>query len=123
MSDLKQLYDRVTTAQATIETVKNQIADALALGTPEGDEQALALESTLDSSIADEAKWHAFYDKLVNSSKGQNALQKFIPLTQTEIPVEDEDNTKVKAMNRADFEKMAPIARMDFIRGGGQITD
>lgn len=121
--DLKNFYDRVTTAQGAIETVKNQIADALALGTPEGDEQALALEAKLDTAIADEAKWHAFYNKLVDSSKGQNALEKFIPLTRTEMPDEPEEPTGQKSMTFAAFQELAPQARMAFVKSGGKIEN
>lgn len=119
--DLKNFYDRVITAQAAIETVKNQIADALALGTPEGEEQALALEATLDTAIADEAKWHAFYNKLVDSSKGQNALGKFIPLTSQEI--EEEPKDEKKTMKRVDWNALDPVARGQFITAGGKLED
>ena len=119
--DLKSFYDRVLTAQANIEMVKNQIADALALKTPEGDEQALALEPTLDAAVADEAKWHAFYDKLVDSSKGQNALGKFIPLTSQEI--NEEPATGKKIMKRAEFDNLAPRDRMAFSKSGGTLEE
>lgn len=122
MSDLKTLYDRVITAQANIETVKNQIADALALGTPEGEDQALALESALDQAVADEAKWRAFYNKLVNASQGSEALKKFIPLTSTEVPADDEAQEPDKrVMTFNDFQKLTPVAQMTFVKSGGTL--
>lgn len=122
MSDLKNLYDKVLTAQAEIETVKNEINDALALGTPEGDEQALALEMKLDESIAAEKKWHALYDKLASANQSKNTLRNFIPVQSEDIPVEGETQDP-KVINRAEFDNLDVVAKNAFVRGGGKVTD
>jgi len=119
MSDIKNLYDKVLNAQAEIETVKNQINDALALGTPEGDEQALTLEATLDAAIVNEAKWHGLYDKLATANESKGTLKNFIPVQEEDIP--DGEPEDLKVMNRADFEKLDPQKRKEFVRGGGRI--
>lgn len=122
MSDLKLLYDRVLTAQGKVETVKNQINDALALGTPENEEQALGMESTLDEAITEESKWHALYDKAVNATKNAGTLKHFVPAIAEEIPAEG-DPTEGKIKSRADFDALNYVAREEFIKAGGKVTD
>ena len=122
MSDIKTLYDKVLTAQADIETVRNQINDALALGTPEGDEGALALEPKLDESIANEKKWHALYDKLASANESKGTLKHFIPVQAEDIPAEGETQDP-KVINRAEFDKLDVSAKNAFVRGGGKVTD
>ena len=121
MSDMKTLYDRVLTAQANIENVKNQINVALALGTPEGDTQALEMESALDTAIAEEQRWHAFYDKLAGAQSETNTAKKFVPIEAEDIPAEDA-NPK-GTMTRAEFQNLNPAARVDFLRSGGKVID
>lgn len=122
MSDLKLLYDRVLTAQAKVEAVKNQITDALALGTPEGEEQALGMESTLDEAITEETKWHALYDKAVNASKDAGTLKHFVPAIAESIPAEGEvDDGKI--VSREEFNALNTTAREKFINAGGTVVD
>jgi hypothetical protein len=122
MSDLKNLYDRVLTAQADIEGVKNEINDALALGTPEGEEQALALELKLDETIANEAKWLSLYNKLSSANENSGKLKNFLHVSVEEIPVEDEEKTK-GIINRAEFDALNAAEKDDFVRAGGKVTD
>ena len=121
MSDMKTLYDRVLTAQANIEIVKNQINVALALGTPEGDTQALEMDSALDTAVAEEQKWHAFYDKLAGAQGTTNTAKKFVPIEAEEIPADDEKQPKT--MKRADWNALAPVARAQFVTAGGKVED
>ena len=118
MSDLKLLQDRVLKAQADLAEVKNQIFAALALGTPEGDEQALELEAKHDEAVASEKRWHDFYDKTV--AEARNVLEKFVPVQPQDIPVDGENP---KAMKRAEFNNLTPADRMKFIRNGGKLED
>lgn len=122
MSDLKPIYDRVLTAQGKVESVRNQIADAFALNTKEGDEQALALESTLDEAIAEEARFRALYDKAVNANKNAGTLKHFVPALAEEIPA-DGDVSKGKTMKRAEWQALASDERRKFIYSGGVLED
>jgi hypothetical protein len=119
MSDAKNLYDRVLTAQAEIETVKNQINEALAQGTPEGDEQAFALESKLDESIANEARLVNLYTKMTSANDSKGRLKNFTPVQPEEI--EDEDSPEPKVMPRVEFEKLNPVERKAFVKNGGSV--
>lgn len=120
MDKFKILHDRVLTAQAQVETVRTAINEALALGTPEGEEQALALETSLDQATAEEAKWHALYDKVVTSSKTTNPLTAFVPLEAKDIP---EENSKGNTMTRADWSALNYADREKFIKAGGTLVD
>lgn len=120
MSDLKNLYDRVLNAQADVEKVKNQINEALALGTPEGDDQALALEATLDEATAEATKWLALYDKVSKPQKGAD-LTKFVPVSET--PTEPDGEKSKGTIKRSEFQSLKPRDRMKFVKGGGMIED
>lgn len=120
MDQFKLFHDRVLTAQGEVESARNAISQALALGTPEGDEQALTLEATLDAAIANEKKWHAFYDKVVASARTKNPLDAFVPLESRNIP--DGEKPKGK-MTLSEYKAMTPKARLAFAKGGGKIEE
>ena len=120
MDQFKLFHDRVLTAQGEVDSVRNAINQALALGTPEGEEQALTLEAMLDAAVANEKKWHDFYDKVIDSAKTKNPLARFVPVEGREIP--DEEKSE-KVINRAGFDALDPAARTKFVNAGGKVTD
>ena len=121
MDQFKLFHDRVLTAQGEVDSVRNAINQALALGTPEGEEQALTLEASLDAAVANEKKWHDFYDKVISSAKTKNPLAQFVPVEGREIPAEGEAGGKI--INRAGFDSLDPAAKEKFLKAGGKVTD
>lgn len=121
MSDLKNLYDRVLIAQAETEKVKNQIAEALAVGTKEGEERALALESQLDETVAEETRWHALYDKMVKS-KSDQTLQNFVPISDTPADAEAQPASP-KVLKLREYQNLAPRERLAFAKSGGKLEE
>lgn len=120
MTDLKPIYDRVLSAQAKVDEIVNSINAAMALGTPEGDEQALALESTLDEAKANADKMKSFYDKVIETAKTNNPIKNFVPITETQPDPEEKKQNVVK---RSEFELMGQMERAGFVKGGGKIED
>src|SRR5688500_15262154 len=120
MADLKPYYDNVLKTQADLQSIINNMDAAMLLGTPKGEEQALALEPTLDEAIAKAERAQAFYDKLVAASKTANVAKNFVPVSETP-PTPDEQSKGI--MNRAEFEQLDQSARAEFIKNGGKIQD
>lgn len=118
MSDLKPMYDRVLTAQSEVGKIRNQMVAALALGTTEGEDHALALEATLDAAIAEETKWSNLYNKLVSAEKTTNVLQNFVPANASE-PQEPGKKT----MKRTEWKALNHQDRRSFITAGGLLED
>ena len=121
MTDLKPYYDNVLKAQANVQAVINQIDELMKLGTPEGEEQALALEPQLDEATAKAEKAQQFYNKLLNASKTSDVTKNFLPVSAEQIPDEEEEETGI--MTRAEFDALRPAARAEFIGSGGEIVD
>jgi hypothetical protein len=120
MTDLKPYYDNVLKAQANVQAVINQIDELMALGTPEGDEQAMALAPQLDEATAKAEKAENFYNKLRKASETSNVTRNFLPVSAEEIPDEEEKKPK-GVMNRAEFEKLDARERKEFVLQGGRV--
>lgn len=122
MADLKLYLDQVTNAQAAVQSIVNQIDAALQLETPEGADQALALESQLDEAIAKRTKAEGFYNKIVNAMKTTDLLKNFVPVSET--PSEPDSSTNSQGiMKRAAWLALSHIDRAAFIKGGGTLED
>lgn len=121
MADLKLYLDQVTNAQAAVQSIVNQIDAALQLGTPEGADQALALESQLDEAIAKRSQAEGFYNKIVNAMKSTDLLKNFVPVSDTlSTPTEE---AKPKVVNMAAWKNMTPRERLEFAKSGGKLED
>ena len=121
MADLKLYLDRVTNAQANVQSILNQIDAAMQLNTPEGAEQALALESQLDEAIAIREKDEQFYNKIVNATKPTDLLQNFVPVS--EPPNAPTEETKPNIVNLSAWNTMTPRERLAFAKAGGKLED
>lgn len=122
MADLKLYLDQVTSAQANVQSILNQIDAAMQLGTPEGAEQALALEPKLDEAIAKRDQAETFYNKIVNAAKSGNVLENFVPVSETPTePTGEESPTGV--MTLAAYNALTPKERLAFANRGGKIQD
>jgi hypothetical protein len=121
MIDFKPYYDNVLNAQAAVQEIINSIDAAMKLGTPEGEEQALALEPQLDAATAKAEAAQAFYDKLVKASKTTNVVKNFVPVSET--PTNPEEENSKGPMKRADFQALTPAARKKYIFSGGEVED
>jgi hypothetical protein len=121
MADLKLYLDQVTSAQANLETIKNQIDVALQLGTPEGAEQALAMESQLDEAIAKRDQAEQFYNKMVTAMKSSDLLKNFVPVSET--PTTTEEPSMPNLVNLSAWNKMTPRERLAFAKAGGKLED
>jgi hypothetical protein len=121
MADLKPFLDRVTNAQAAVQSIVNQIEAAMKLETPEGAEEALALESNLDEAIAKRDQAQQFYNKLVKAQAPNDLLKNFVPVS--ELPVEPEGNPDGKTMKRTEFQALDSRKRWEFIRSGGTLLE
>jgi hypothetical protein len=118
MTDFKALYDRVVNAQAAVQTILNQIDAALQLGTDEGASEALALEPTLDESIAKRDQAQAFYDKVKAASQSNQVNVNFVPVSETPAT---EDEKKPKVMSLAEYNAMSPRDRLAYAKSGGTL--
>lgn len=121
MTDFKALYDRVVNAQAAVQIILNKIDAALQLGTDEGASEALALETTLDESIAKRDQAQAFYDKVKAASQSNQVNVNFVPVSET--PATPEDEQPAGVMKRADFFALDTAKREQFIAKGGKIEE
>jgi hypothetical protein len=121
MTDLKPYYDRVISAQANLQAVVNEIDTAMALGTPEGEAAALALESKLDEATAKVEAAEAFYAKIQKGAKTSTAAKNFVPVSTTDAT--DGEAAKKGVMKRADFDALEAFEKSDFVKSGGKIED
>jgi len=122
MADLKLYLDQVTNAQTAVQSIVNQIDAALQLGTPEGADQALALESQLDEAIAKRSQAEGFYNKIVNAMKTTDLLQNFVPVSETSnAPADEQDKPKV--LNLSEYNRLSPRERLAFAKGGGTLEE
>lgn len=122
MTDLKPYYDRVLNAQAAVQAVVNKIDAAMKLGTPEGEDQALALEAELDAATAAAESAQKFYNKLLNATKTSNVVQNFVPITETPNDP-DADKKDDKVMKLSEFQALDPKVRLAFVQANGIVED
>jgi len=122
MADLKLYLDRVTNAQANVQSILNQIDAAMQLNTPEGAEQALALESQLDEAIAKREKDEKFYNKIVSAMKPNDLLKDFVPVSETSS-APDKEQEQPKVMNLAEYKNLSPRERLAFAKRGGTLEE
>jgi hypothetical protein len=122
MTDLKPYYDRVLNAQAAVQAVVNKIDAAMKLGTPEGEDQALALEAELDAATVAAESAQKFYNKLLNATKTSNVVQNFVPITETPNDP-DADKKDDKVMKLSEFQALDPKVRFAFIQANGVVED
>lgn len=121
MADLKLYLDQVTNAQTAVQSIVNQIDAALQLGTPEGADQALALESQLDEAIAKRTQAETFYSKIVNAMKTTDLLKNFVPVSET-TNTPDVSSTP-NLINFAAWNNMTPRERLAFAQAGGKLEE
>jgi hypothetical protein len=122
MADLKLYLDRVTNAQANVQSILNQIDAAMQLNTPEGAEQALALESQLDEAIANRDKDEKFYNKIVNAMKTTDLLKNFVPVSDTPTTTSEEEQPQ-GVMKLSEFQNLSPRERLAFAKAGGKLEE
>ena len=121
MNDFKPHYDRVLSAQAEVQNVLNEIDAAMKLGTPEGEAQALALESKLDEAIAKRDQAQGFYDKVVSAHKASDVALNFVPVSATSAtPLEEKPKGN---MTIAEYRKLSPKERLSFAKAGGILEE
>ena len=121
MADLKLYLDQVTSAQAAVQSIVNEIDAAMQLGTPEGTEQALALESKLDEAIAKQGAAERFYNKMVTAMKSTSVLQDFVPVSDTPADPTEEPK-EPKTVSLSEFRALSPADRLAFAKRGGTIA-
>jgi predicted transcriptional regulator of viral defense system len=118
--DLKPYYDKVLARQAEKQGVLTKIDAALALGTPEGEEQALAMQDELVAAMAAQEKAEGFYNTLQKASKtATNPVTNFLPVDAREV---EEQEATPKVMKLNEFQSMSPKARLAFVNAGGTVT-
>jgi hypothetical protein len=121
MADLKLYLDQVTNAQVAVQLIVNNIDAALQLGTPEGADQALALESQLDEAFAKRSQAEQFYSKIVNAMKTTDLLKNFVPVSDTTTTPETQPSTSV--MKLSEFQNLSPRERLAFAKARGKLED
>ena len=119
--DLKPYYDKVLALQGNTQSILAKVNDALALGTAEGEEQALAMQGELETAMAEQEKAESFYNTLLKASKNSTSpVMNFLPVEQSEI---DEDDKTPQVMQRADWNALPPNERAAFIQNGGTLKN
>jgi hypothetical protein len=123
MSDFKAVYDRVLQAQADRDVIMNEIETAMAEGTPEGDEKALALRETLDGAQKKVVDLETMYTNMQAVAKAGKIAAQFVPVssTTTETAIQEEQAEKVMAL--AAYNQLSPRERLAFAKRGGKIED
>jgi hypothetical protein len=121
MTDLKPYYDRVIAAQAKEQSVVNEIAEAMQLNDPTGDQLALELEAKLDAATKERDDMERLYAKVVNANKGSDVIANFVPASST--PTTPDEPKAAGTHTRAEFMALKPAERMKFVRGGGVVTE
>ncbi len=122
MSDFKATYDRVLQAQAERDVIVNEIETAMALGTPEGDENALAMQPKLDAAQKKVVDLEAMYTNMQAIAKAGKIAGQFVPVSNTtNEPIQEGKGPKV--LNMADYNKLSPRERLEFAKSGGTLEE
>ena len=119
MPDLKTYYDAAIAADTAHKAIVAQVDAAMALGTPEGDAQAIALNDALDQALATAKAKNRLYVSMRDSSlTGENIAANF---TEAVDPAASQGDKKI--MPRAAFAALDPQAQMTFIKARGKVVD
>jgi hypothetical protein len=122
MSDFKATYDRVLQAQAERDVILNEIETAMALGTSEGDENALAAQPKLDAAQQKVVSMETLYTNMQNAAKASNIKAQFVPVSTTTTEAIQEEKGP-KTLTLAAYNQLPPRERIVFAKGGGKIED
>jgi hypothetical protein len=118
MLDLKGPLDVMNAAEAAWKKQAAEIANLLSLGTDEATQQALALQSTLDTLQADYEAKKDIYTRLVQVNAPSDVAKLFIP--------SDSDTSQksatAKSMSLAEYNNLPPKERLAFAKSGGEIN-
>lgn len=121
MLDLKGPLDVLNAAEAAWKKQAAEIAELLSVGTEEATQQALALQSTLDTLQADYEAKKALYDRLVKANAPSDVARLFVPASPTS-PEADEAKPR-DVMTLAEFNQLSPRERLAFAKRGGKIEE
>ena len=120
MSELKGTYDRVLQAQAERDLIVNEIETAMALGTPEGDENALAMQPQLDVAQKKVVDLETLYTNMQAIAKAGKINAQFVPVSNTSNDAIQEEK-EPKVLDLAAYNQLSPRERLAFAKSGGKI--
>ncbi len=122
MSDFKATYDRVLQAQADRDLIVNEIETAMSLGTPEGDEQALTLQASLDEAQEKVVKLETMYTNMQAIAKAGKINAQFVPVSSTTNEATQEES-KPNTLTLAAYNQLDPKERLAFAKRGGKLEE
>lgn len=120
MSDFKATYDRVLQAQADRDVIMNEIETAMALGTPEGDENALTLQPKMDEAQKKFVDLETMYNNMKSAATAPKVNAQFVPVSST-TPDAIQEEKGPKTLTLAAFNQLSPRERLAFAKSGGTL--
>lgn len=120
--DLKQFFDAARASSDEVERIMAEMNAAFSEGTEEGREKALALRPGLEAAQKKAEEDNALYLSLRNGAGAvDSAARQFVPVEA--VPMGDGGAEKKNTITRAEFAEMSAADRMEFVKGGGKLTD
>lgn len=113
--ELKTYFDAARAASDEVQRIMANMTEALALGTEEGEQQALEMRPTLDAARAKAEQANALYVSM------RDAAQVVAAAPVGNLAAAAERNSTGKT--RAEFEAMTPAERMKYALAGGEVTE
>jgi hypothetical protein len=119
MIDLKTYFDAARSADENVQKIMNDIHAHFEDGTDEGKQAALDLRPTLDEAKAKAEEANKLYLSMRDAAAvDSQAAKDFVPVNNNLPRVENK-----REMKRGDFLALDASARMEFIKGGGNVLD
>lgn len=115
--DLKNIYDAAKAASDAAIVLKNEVETLFNNGTDEGIQAAIDKQPELEAANKKADEMNKLYLAMRDADKvNSNAAALFVSDAQDEADGHDD-----KVMTRATFESLSPVARAEFLRGGGTV--
>ncbi len=121
MLDLKPYLDAVNAARDEVQRVADDIHALFVLETDESKRKALELRPTLEAAQNREAEAFALYEAMQRANRPNDMAKNFVPVSNT--PPDDAEGHQPTVIKRKEYDALSLVARAEFIRSGGRLTD
>jgi hypothetical protein len=122
MTNLKPYYDAALKADEEVKRILAEMDTHFNAGTPEGKQKALELRPALEAAQKQAKEANELYASRRDASLVDDRMASLFTLP-PDTAQTDQSSEGSKTINRAGFQALDPVARMDFIKAGGRIVD
>lgn len=120
MANLKQYFDNAKTASADLATLKNEIETLYNSGNEEDLAKAVELSDSLDAATKKANDLNKLY---ISMRDAEDVSGSAAPLFVSDPGEDDEEDETGKVKTLAEFNDLAPRARLAFAKAGGRIEN